>query len=93
MVSEKKLNALRERKELLIAQCDLCRGIIDVELARASVTLDWMSRWRMKLDKLRPWFPLMAPVAGFVLARNWRTLLRWSGRGFGWQLIGRLLRL
>jgi hypothetical protein len=93
MVSEQKLKALHERKAILIAQCDLCRGIIDVEVARASGTLDWFARWRTSLDRLRPWIPLVAPFAGFLLARNWRTLLKWSGRGLSWRLIGRLLKL
>ena len=93
MVPEQKLSALQERKELLVAQCDLHRGIIRVEMARTSESFGWIGRARQALEKARPWVPLAAPVVGFVLARNWRALLKLSGSSIGWKLIGQLLRL
>lgn len=92
MVSEEKLSALKERKELLIAQCDLHRGIIAVELSRARHSFDWFSRCSETLERVRPWIPLAAPVAGFFMVRNWRTVLKWSGRTLGWRMLGRLIR-
>jgi hypothetical protein len=92
MVSEEKLRALKEKKELLIAQCDLHRGIIALEFARARHSIDWFSRGSEILDRVRPWIPLAAPVAGFFMIRNWRTVLKWSGRTVGWKLLGRLIR-
>jgi hypothetical protein len=92
MVSEEKLRALKERKDLLIAECDLHRGIIVVELARARHSFDWMARCSETLSWVRPWIPLAAPVAGFFMARNWRTVMKWSGRTLGWKLLGRLIR-
>ncbi len=92
MVSEKRLNELKSRKELLIAECDLHRGIIAVELARARHSFDWFSHCSETLERVRPWIPLAAPVAGFFMVRNWRTVLKWSGRTLGWRLLGRLIR-
>ncbi len=92
MVSEEKLRQLKEEKDLLIAQCDLHRGIIAVEIARTRHSFDWFSRCSETFDRVRPWIPLAAPVAGFFMIRNWRTVLKWSGRTVGWKLLGRLIR-
>jgi hypothetical protein len=92
MVSEKKLGELKAQKNLLMAQCDLHRGIIAVEVTRARHSFDWFSRCSETLNRVRPWIPLAAPVAGFFMARNWRTMLKWSGRTVGWKLLGRLIR-
>ena len=93
MVPEEKLVELRDRKELVIAQCDLHRGIINLEIARARDSVNWVSRVQQTLHRFRPWLPLAAPAIGFVVARNWRALLRWSGSSIGLKLIGQLLRL
>ena len=92
MVSEEKLRALKAQKDLLVAQCDLHRGILVVEIARARHSFDWMSRCSEALARVKPWIPLAAPVAGFFMARNWRTVVKWSGRTLGWKLLGRLIR-
>lgn len=92
MVSEAKLREIAEQKALLVAQCDLHRGIIAVEITRAKHSFDWFDRVSIWIQKVRPWMPLAAPVAGFFVAKNWRTMLKWSGRTLSWKLLSRLLR-
>lgn len=92
MVSGQELARLQARKELLIAQCDLQRGIVDVELARLRGGLSWMHRGGEWLQRVRPWLPLIAPVAGFIVARRWKTVLGLAGRTVGWRVLWRLFR-
>lgn len=89
MVSKIRLQQLREQKDLLVTECDLHRGILHLEITRIRHSFDWVSRGGEWLHKVRPWIPLAAPVAGFFMARNWRTVLKWSGRAVSWRLLNR----
>ncbi|HAV61203.1 MAG TPA: hypothetical protein DCY13_02420 [Verrucomicrobiales bacterium] len=80
------------QKELLVAECDLQRGIVDVELARLRSGLDWMQGGADWLHRVRPWLPLLVPVAGFVVARRWKSVLRLAGKTVGWRMLWRLFR-
>lgn len=92
MVSEKELAQLQARKELLVAQCDLQRGILRVECARLRSSLHWMERGASWVQRLRPWLPLAVPVVGFLVARRWKTMLGYAGKTVGWRLLWRLFR-
>lgn len=92
MVSGKELTRLRERRELLVAECDVQRGIAEVEIARLRGSFRWLDSGTALLQRLRPWLPLIAPVAGFIVARRWKSVLRMTGRTVGWRVLWRLLR-
>ena len=74
MPAKRDLNELRARKELIIAQADLHREVIALELAQ----------WRQRRESAsafvagnRWWLLAGAVVAGAVLVRNWRGFASW----------------
>jgi hypothetical protein len=77
---------------LLVAQCDLQRGILRIECAKLRGSFGWMDRGAEWAGRLRPWLPLVVPVAGFVVARRWKAMLRFAGKTAGWRLLWRLFR-
>jgi hypothetical protein len=93
MVSAKELARLQAHKELLVVQCDLHRGILRVECARLRSKFDWVDRSSEWIQKARPWLPLLAPVAGFLVARRWKKVLGFAGRTVGWRLLWRVFKL
>lgn len=92
MVSKKELARLQTQKELLVAQCDLHRSIFNVECARLRGSFDWLERGSDLIHRAKPWLPFIAPVAGFVIVRRWKQVLRLAGRTMGWKVIWRLFR-
>ena len=57
MVSEKELAQLQARRDLIVAQCDLQRGILRLECARLRESLTWMQRGADWAQRIRPWLP------------------------------------
>lgn len=92
MVSERELAQLRIRRELLVTQCDLQRGILRLECARLKESFGWVSRGAGWSNRIRPWLPLAVPVLGFLVARRWKTVLRFAGKTVGSRLLWRLFR-
>ncbi len=92
MVSEKELAELRARRELLVAQCDLQRGILRLECAKLQDSLSWMQRGADWAHRFRPWLPFAVPVLGFLVARRWKTVLGYAGKAVGSRLLWRLFR-
>ncbi len=92
MVSEKELARLRARRDLLVAQCDLQRGILRLECERLRESLGWMRRGADWAHRLKPWLPFAVPVLGFLAARRWKTVLAYAGKTVGWRLLWRLFR-
>jgi hypothetical protein len=92
MVSAKELARLQARKELLVAQCDLQRGILYLECTRLRESLNWVGRSAGWMQRVLPWLPLAAPVAGFLVARRWKTLIGYAGKAFGWRMLWRVFR-
>lgn len=92
MVSERELNQLQARRELLVTQCDLQRGILRLECARLRESVGWMTRGAGWARRVRPWLPLAVPVLGFLVARRWKTVLGYAGKTLGTRLLWRLFR-
>lgn len=93
MVSKKQLARLQAQKELLVAQCDLQRSIVNMEWARLRAGFEWLDRGADFVHRARPWLPFLAPVAGFLAVRRWKQVLRLAGRTVGWKMLWRLLRV
>jgi len=91
MVSKTELVRLQARKELLIAQCDLQRGLLHLECERLRASLGWLERGAGWAQRARPWLPFAVPVLGFLVARRWKSVARVAGSG-GWRLLWRLFR-
>lgn len=92
MVSREELARLRARKELLITQCDLQRGILHLEIERLRARFGWLERGAGWAQRARPWLPFAVPVIGFLVARRWKTLGRVAASSTGWRLLWRLFR-
>jgi hypothetical protein len=87
MVFEQDLNDLRARKALLQVECRLQRGLLDLDVARLREGFNVVGRGAGWLHQFRPYLPLLAPVAGFILVRKWRAIARWGGRALVWKLL------
>ena len=77
---------------MLVAQCDLQRGILRLECARLRDSVGWMTRGAGWVRRVRPWLPLAAPVLGFLIARRSKTVLGQAGKTLGWRMLWRLIR-
>ena len=69
-----RLNELRARKELILAEADLHRQLLKLERLR------WEQRGaeaQQLMGEKRWWLLAGAAVAGVVLARRWSGLAKW----------------
>ena len=93
MVFERDLAGIQARKAVLQAECQLHRSLLELEFARCSGRLDLLARVGACLKQWKPYLPLALPVVGYLVARRWRSVARWSGRALAWRLFRGLLRL
>ncbi len=75
MVARQRLTELQERKQMLLAEGEVHRAVIDLEVEGVRDALGWMGSVRKVADKGLPWLPLVAAVSGLVLARKTRSVL------------------
>ncbi len=81
MVAGKKLEELARYKELLRAQSDVHRCLIETEVQVATESLQWLAPVAKAARTVQPFAGLLAPVAGLLLARKGGKLLRWAASG------------
>lgn len=55
------------------------RQLLDWEAAQVAQSLRWAEPVYRGWQQIKPWAWLVAPVAGFFAARNFRSLWRWGG--------------
>jgi len=67
------MNKLDERKRALLAQADLHRGVLGVECARLRARLEAA---RATARAFAPWLAVGGAVAGVLIKRRWRGMLR-----------------
>ena len=77
MFGQTKLNELRSRRELLLAQADAHRQLITLDAENVVHTLRWVDSFHRTWQHLKPLASMAAPVAGFYAARKGRSLWRW----------------
>lgn len=92
MVFEKELNDLQARKAILLAECQLHRSLLDLEVAQVRGRLGVVRQGAAWFQTCRSYLPIIAPVAGFLIVRRWRTITRWGGRALVWKLIRGIAR-
>lgn len=68
------MNALVTRKRLLVAQADLHRQLLTLELARLDARREAAGSW---VDQNRWWLIGGAALGGVLFARNGRGLAQW----------------
>lgn len=71
MPGPKKMKDFAERKRLLVAEADLHRTFLQVEVTRCQSRLDSM---RQGVRTGGPWLAAGSAIAGVLLARKWRSL-------------------
>jgi hypothetical protein len=78
MFGQARLNELRSRRELLLAQADAHRQLITLDVQNVVHSLRWVDSFQRIWQQLKPLASLAAPVAGFYGARKGRSLWRWA---------------
>lgn len=74
MFGNEELSKLQSRKRELVAQSDLHRALVLVECHNLRATLAGLERGLDTFQKTRPFWPILAPVFGYALARKRRTI-------------------
>ena len=85
------LDILEARRRALVAESELHRQQIAVEVEHLRAATAWVERAMSAARSVLAAWPVLAPVAGFVIARKGRSLLRTVGKGWSWWRIGRRL--
>lgn len=82
MFARQRLNALAERRHLLVLEADLHRRLIAVE--RESLRARWagLRAAGELVGSHKPLFMMGGAVAGLFVVRHWRKLARWLPAAF-----------
>lgn len=75
MVARQRLNAIQERKRLLLAEAEIHRAVVDVEVEGLRDSLGWVDSVRKVAGKGLPWLPMVAAVSGLLVARKSKSVL------------------
>ena len=93
MLAAKRLTELREQKRLLLAESAINRRILAVHWERVTEPVRQLKASYAALANLRPYWPYLAPVAGFLLVRRRPKATPTSRFLSAWRLGKRLLAL
>ncbi|MDE3067618.1 MAG: hypothetical protein KGJ60_08710 [Verrucomicrobiota bacterium] len=83
------LEQLEERKRLLVAESERHRRALMEQLQNLESAAAWVERGLGLARSLRGWWPVLAPVAGFLFARRRRRLLDLLWRCWRWLRAGK----
>lgn len=75
MAAEQTLATLAARKRQLQQEAELHRTVLQMEVAQVRTQLLWVTQVREKLPRSPAWLAGSA-VAGLLVARNWRSVLK-----------------
>ena len=85
---------LEQRRGLLVAESDRYRQQIAGEVVHLQRAATWTERGYALFRHLRSSWPLIAALAGFVIARRRRSVFRTVRKGWSWwRLLKTLARL
>lgn len=101
MFDAEKVKELQLRKQALLIESELNRRALQAEVGEFKNSFSWFSEgWEM-FSVLKPFWMVMAPFAGFSIARKWsKATSRWR-KGIliagllrkGWQAVQNARRL
>jgi hypothetical protein len=77
MFSQTRMNALAERRQLLLLEAELHRSLIALECETLRARLAGLRSARAHLAAGGPWLVAGGAVAGFLAIRHWRKLAGW----------------
>jgi hypothetical protein len=79
----------QERKSQLLLESEINRRVLTLEWSQLKSSLNWTQSVMRKLQSPSPAWLLLAPIAGFLLAKRFRTQKGWLGQVFFLWRIGR----
>ena len=77
MLAKKQLNELAERRRLLVAEADLHRSLIVMEVENIRVKTAWLGQARQYVSAGKPLLAAGGVVAGLLAVRHWRKVAAW----------------
>ena len=80
MLGRKELDKLNLQKQALLLESDLNRAALQADIHRLRSATTWVRGATSVSRGLTPWLTLLAPVAGFLVARRVRRSRSWFGR-------------
>jgi hypothetical protein len=72
MVGRTALELLRLRKQALLLESEANRQLLESEWQQLRAATSWMGEAMRIGQKARPWWPLLASVAGFLAVRGFK---------------------
>jgi len=92
MFAQARLKELAEARRLLVMQSDIHRGLIRLEIASWTGSLDGLDSVRAKIAGHPRLASLGAVLSGLLLMRYRRALVRWTFLGLmSWRLLRRFV--
>ncbi len=80
MLGRKELDKLNLQKQALLLESSLNRAALQAEIRRLRSATTWVREASSVSRELTPILALLAPVAGFLVARRARRSAAWFGR-------------
>jgi hypothetical protein len=80
VLGRKELDKLCLQREALLLESSLNRAALQAEIGRLRSATTWVRDARSVSRELSPLLVLLAPVAGFLVARRIRRAASWFGR-------------
>ena len=80
MLGRKELDKLNLQKQALLLESSLNRAVLQADIRRLRSATTWVRDATTVSRELTPWLTLLAPVAGFLVARRARRSASWFGR-------------
>ena len=80
MLGRKELDKLNLQKQALLLESSLNRAALQADIRRLRSATTWVREVTSVSREFTPWLTLLAPVAGFLVARRARRSASWFGR-------------
>ena len=80
MLGRKELDKLNLQKQALLLESSLHRAALQADIRSLRSATTWVREATSVSREFAPWLTLLAPVAGFLLARRARRSASWFGR-------------
>ena len=80
MLGRNELDKLNLQKQALLLESSLNRAALQADLRRLHSATTWVREVTSVSREFTPWLTLLAPIAGFLVARRARRSASWFGR-------------
>jgi hypothetical protein len=80
VLGRKELDKLNLQKQALLLESSLNRAALQADIRRLRSATTWVREAASVSREWTPWLTLLAPVAGFLVARRARRSASWFGR-------------